>query len=97
MRGFLFQGDGLNFGVLRSYFGSSEGVGRGLGPNGPKWSKDYKNRHFCTFFLGSEITLEFLFGVVRRLLQGNILYTCQVFGSLDERIAKQNTTNHKEN
>ena len=77
MRRFLFQVDGLNFGVLGSYFGSSEGVGLGLGPNRPKWSKN-TTKHTFWHILWVRTTLGFLFGVVRRLFQGNTLYVCTI-------------------
>ena len=60
-------------GVLGSYFGSAEGVGRGLARNGPPCSKHYKKSHIC-HFLGSDMTLEFLFGVVGCLFYRNTLY-----------------------
>ena len=35
------------FGGFSSFFGSDEGVGRGLARNGPKGPKHYKSRHSC--------------------------------------------------
>ena len=63
----------MKLGVLGSYFGSDEGVGRGLPEMGQKGPKHYKSRHSC-HCLGSEITLEFLFRVVGCLFYRDTLY-----------------------